>query len=717
MDVRDVGAALAAGVLTSLLGQLQTPYHLLLDEFVVWTCGIGGLVHVGLSTWLAGRGARLGQLLGLGLTFGLGAAASHAVANSLVHHCAGTPGQLFFWSTWLPLVLFGSVAGHALGSRRPGWRWALVLPVVMGGVSLFHDLGQLLAGLEVLDPWVGLSKAYDQRADLSGRPGHLLERLWLVTLALTVLAASRNRRLLATGLGLGCLLTAGPVGLGTGGSKLYGQLSEQVEDEGVVLHYDPRSTPRSLAIRLAGRTAYRLQRYLDATGLPLSRPVDVRLFQDWEDLQALTGRSSAHAGYYWLNLTVDNAEGGTLSHELVHAVEPELGLWLPTLLNRGHIEGLATSWTNGMWELPEVHAELAAAQHAGVLPDPEVFMRLGGFVRVDEGNAYTASASFVGWLILEHGSPRYQALRSSHLDYQGTYGTDLAGLAAQWRSFLATVPVTAEDAATAWGRFSPSSNPGYASYRCPKVGNAVPDAEERALTAWQEGALLEAAERYEALAQAQPRYHEDAISALLRAGRYEAALDVLARWEAPEPMLDLWWSQRIEALMGLGRWEELERALDARAALGGESPARALLGGLLRDPETREATVAVVLPGTPRRNRMSALERLYDLRPDDVAVRSLWLREAFYAPWMGTDTAPQGTREAWDEALERARGTPGACEELQSDLSRSIATLLSLGELELGKHLLSEYEALCPGPEFRYAQRWYRDEVSFWEGR
>jgi hypothetical protein len=204
-----------------------------------------------------------------------------------------------------------------------------------------------------------------------------------------------------------------------------------------------------------------------ATALGLSQPprVTVWLYRSPEEKRRLVGAGRTSFTKPWLAEVHVHEEGTPhpiLRHELVHALASAAAvgpLRVPArsglIVNAGLVEGLAVAL-----DVPAgafgVHDLARAMRDEGRLPPLAALLGAGGFLGAAPARAYTASGSFLRFLLDRYGpAPVLAAYRRG--DVTAAFGRSLADLEAEWQRFLDGVTVPPELAAVAEARFERAS--------------------------------------------------------------------------------------------------------------------------------------------------------------------------------------------------------------------------------------------------------------------
>lgn len=626
-----LGAAGVAG-----LAQLLPPTRPLTHEFIQ-LAGILGVAGLWLQARVQGRrgAGALPATTALVRVVVAGAVAwgIQLLTSTWLHDCRTGEGSVYLWVTWLPMGLFAALGGRASRRLGPWSHRGLVVALLVLDVCTLAVQG--LRGLRMVDPLLGLPQLVDQRADMALVPVHAAHRLWLLGLALLVGAVDRRgwRPVLPALLAFGGLSAAlgSHVGLGIGRAHLEADLAAVQSEDRIVLRHTTDGWAPGYAPVVMERAQWAMHQLRERWDMDVRTPIELRLYNDTDHLLQSTGLRASHAGPHWVDLELSRALTLTLEHELVHAQHGEWSLHPLLLLMRGVVEGSAEAWEDRLDRFPAAHAQQAAALANGDLPSAAVFMRVGGFFRVNEGNAYDAAASFVGWIILEHGIERWIDFQQ-HLDWDRAYGRSLEQLDTDWQAFLATVPVDLKTRVEAAERFSPELRPAYVDQTCPKVGRRAPSPEQAAETLARLGATDRALEAYEAVDAASPslRLLLQRVSIFQTAGRHDEALALLdaeAERATEAHERDQLLGARIRSLLHLDDRVALDRALAEQLSLRAQAgdPVEGLrrLRRLLRRAETVDETLAVLR--VQERDQPGMLRAMVARHPGDEDVWNLFL--------------------------------------------------------------------------------------------
>ncbi len=756
--VEAVAVGAATGLAVPLLGQLVPPLHVPTHELTTALTLVAAAVAYGFGAWwarrlratgaeplaaLRGAFARVGVAL---LILGPVAWGAIVLLDSMRCGCRLQLGAGYFWLTWPPLALLAGVVGSALGAA--GWRRRSLLLVILALVSLdlAHDGMQALVGFRVVDLLVGKPLAFDQRAGMEPLLlVHVYQRGFVLGLAILswwwagwravarqavedrALRPEARARSLPALLGAGvavCLVVfqGSHIGIGWGDGALRATLSQELRTEHFVLRYPPGDRAALEAPVVARQAEWSLHRYQQDWGIAPTEPITIHLFDDRDQLEALTDTVSTHVVFRRVYAPWWVTGGSTLHHELAHALHLELQPSPSVALSRGIIEGLAMAWENGFASLPEAHAALAGALEAGELPHARELMHPLGFFRLNESNAYVASGSFIGWLVLEHGFDKLLALQRSHtLDFRGVYGRDLDELDADWRAFLAAVPVDLDEQVKARDRFDPELWPSYTGECCPKLGRVVPTPVELAEQLWEAEAWHGALAAYSGLWErdAKPRQAFQAAQCHWRLGQPAEGLalveQALEQPDLAEPERYRLIQARLALLLELGRFDEVEGVLAQREALDPlPSRDRLALSTVLLDPALRQAAAAGVLAQDAGHRRL-LFEDLRRAHPEHPELAYLYATRVFdeIGTRYGQGVRPE-ERERGLEALRYAAEAPGAVDTLADELLDLIDKAIRAQDLELAELLTTQALPLAEKPVTRWQLGLRRERIA-WE--
>ena len=414
--------------------------------------------------------------------------------NLLYWNCYFHKGVPFFLITWFPAILWAIVSGILTGKFNWKWYKALAFLLLIFVFSFIQDLIQLINGAHIVDFIIGEPLAFDQRSPMIISETHLFHRIFVLLFTLcswylglwylgakqssttnkypgTLLNIRRKAILLSSILILTVAGMGSYFGIGWGKGAINYELSKKHISKNFIFHFSPGGFAENNIEAIEKNAEWYMHRLCTHWEIKPVKPVNVYISND---LRRLTGINASHAVSNNIFITNYGLVSSTFYHELVHAIhqeslKPSLKVWL----NRGIIEGLAQAYENELAFLPEAHKEYAGALKAGRLPSAVEFMSLTGFWKLNERIAYSASGSFVGFLIYNYGIDKFKEFQKE-LNYKKVYGENLAGLDIKWKNFLDVIPLDLENRITGGDAFDSSLLNSYSEDCCPKLGTAEP---------------------------------------------------------------------------------------------------------------------------------------------------------------------------------------------------------------------------------------------------
>jgi hypothetical protein len=374
-------------------------------------------------------------------------------------------------------------------------------------------------------------------------------------------------------------------------------------------------------------------------------------FRDTSEKRRLMGASNTYIAKPWRNevyLQLGGWPHPVLFHEIVHVVAGNVGRG-PFRVSGG-IEGLipspgiiegvavAVAWDEREDLTPHQWARaLVEIGHAPSIAETEGL----GFLLQPASRAYTASGSFVRWILETRGNEAVRRLYRTG-SYEEALGMPLSDAEAEWRAFLTTVPLPPHAIAMARLRFE---RPAILGQICPHAIASLEADLGIALAGGDDARALERCDRILALDGGQAGIRSVRVGVLGRAARFEEAEAELAHLVGPpsaatpvlvhtrEALGDAYWRhgdrERAHVLysenLALPQPEDQRRQIEVRLyalTQGGESSAalRELLA-----PDARSA----VDPGT----QLAAIARLDRVDPSGLGAyltaRQMFVRERF----------------------------------------------------------------------------------------
>jgi tetratricopeptide (TPR) repeat protein len=560
-----------------------------------------------------------------------------------VRNCAPGQGLLYMLLGPLPGVLLASGVGVVFGTllRRTAVATTLAVaaPLVGVGAALWrfystpaialygHFFGWFPGAIydQALSVPLELATFRGITILLIGGLAMMVVALWRPGLRRWSASAARLGPLAA---GVGLLGTA-LVGMAFGpdlGHRV--TVPHIVEELGVTevgsrcIVHAPRELSRSELHRHVADCDFRVHQAERALGVRQGQPVTAFLFRSPDEKRRLMGAANTNIAKPWRHevyLHLRPWPHPVLEHEVAHVVAGQtgsgpfrvsgrLGGLLP---NPGLIEGVAVALA---WDPRD---ELTPHQWARAMVEVERMPALGqvlglAFMLEPGANAYTATGSFVRYLLDEHGAGVVrEAYRTG--DVVGATGRPLSDLEARWRAFLATVPLPEGAVELARLRFEQR---GLFSTVCPRQLALLRKRMHEDLAAGDAQRLLETCEEILTIDPAEYRARAELVGALARAGRGDEAqiqLDLLAsRYQAPSPVMataherlgDAAWGdgqvdqarRRYRALLDHPQSPDRARTLEVKAlAVDGLPEQRALIRELLLGDEGGGSPPAVVV--------------------------------------------------------------------------------------------------------------------------
>ena len=375
----------------------------------------------------------------------------------------------------------------------------------------------------------------------------------------------------------------------------------------------PRETLPADASRLLEDCDFNVERITTLVGLSSSEPVTAYFFRNQGEKKELIGVGRTLIAKPWrreVYLQMSGWPHPALAHEIVHALLEEAGrgpfaiaATLGGLVpNPGIIEGAAVALA---WDIrddldPDQWSRIMMDRNE--LPSADDVMSVR-FSALPARRAYMAAGSLIRFLIVTRGMDRFlETYRRGEVD-------DLRELEAQWKAYLAEVPVTAQERAVAEvelarpSLFSAVCPHELAKLRADLAGDAAAQDDVRTIETCR--AILDI-DAHDAQAQAV------LVGALARNGHDAEALAVLdalrAAMNAPKPIVAA----------------ALEQYADASWTLGNLEEAGALYEELLSIPRTdgaaRQSEVKKLGLGATDTERMLIYEMLVGRSPSAVVI-------------------------------------------------------------------------------------------------
>ncbi len=373
--------------------------------------------------------------------------------------CRYDVGAAWFWTETAVSALFGAACA-IWANRRPTTKgrvvWLSLLPMILFSVLTLRDLW-IDPPLYFFHPAFGYfaGPLYDEWIPLTiplftFRLWTLLFSLWLAS---ATVFRTKDRPLFRSviwwivGLGVAApLLFRSQLDWFHSAGDIQTRLGAALKTENVRLFFDPAGLPLPDARRLAKVLDYRVRQVAQRLDVALSpeNPVEVYVYPDADQKQRLTGTRYTLIGNPWqrrLHLLDIDPSSPMLTHELTHVVAAPLGMPLLGLpLRAGLLEGLATA-LEGYSDDLSVHEWAAGMKKLNLLPDVSLVMGTTGFLNQSPSRAYLAAGSFCLWLLDSDGPVPFARVYGG-ATFRKAYGVNLAELAARWRKFLDSIPLS-----------------------------------------------------------------------------------------------------------------------------------------------------------------------------------------------------------------------------------------------------------------------------------
>jgi hypothetical protein len=382
------------------------------------------------------------------------------------------------WASWVG-VLCGLVAG-----RRRVLSNALPYVVVVG--LMLHSLWRFYAAPPVFNynPLAGYfpGNLYDEEIRLGAPLAWARLHQFALVFGLLALAASlidapsallrlhRRRphgvRWAAAvscaawlGLALAVRSHAGSLGFSIRSGDLAEELNGRVETEHFVIYY-PRggAIERDIAV-IAEDHEFRLAQVLRELGVsaPPWRFTSYYFASSEQKARYIGARNVQMAKPWRREIYVQDASfpHQVLRHEIAHAVAGLFGdpifhvsagrvLGLPVFFNAGLIEGIAVAadWPDHFTRALTPHQSVKAMIEMGMVPPLERLLSTG-FFAFSSARSYTATGSFVRFLLDRYGAPALQELYRSGGDFERAYRRPRGQLVAEWKQMIASLDLGA----------------------------------------------------------------------------------------------------------------------------------------------------------------------------------------------------------------------------------------------------------------------------------
>lgn len=587
--------------------------------------------------------------------------------------CAPLEGLGFLVLGPLFAVLLSSASGVLLGALVPRVRLATTLAVLLPIASYVAELWMFYAtpAVYAYGHFVGYfpGTLYDPdiTITLSYVSYRVLTLVWWLCVAATLgalfdrslkarVAVTRRRwPLAAAALVFFALALAGEgeghaLGHWSTTETIAERLGGHLEGERCDVIY-PRETPRENAQRLVRDCDFRVRLSERVLGVRQAHRVTAFFFRSADEKRVLMGASNTYVAKPWRNevyLQVSEWPHPVLFHEIVHVVAGNIGRGPFRIAGRASgvlpspavIEGVAVAiawderegltphqWARAMLEL-ELMPSLSSVQGLEFLLQPS-------------SRAYTASGSFVRWMMHTRGSASVRRLYQDGWDE--ALGEPIADAEADWHRFLreeVELPEEARALAQArferpgiWGQICPHR---IANLRAELAGDLAAGDEEAAAGTCREILDLDAG---------QAAIRAALVGVLARSGDISAAEAELAQvvgppsaarpivWRAQQGLADaLWWGEDrdraatiYDALLEEPMGADTRRQIETRRfALREDSVTEAALRQLLVPPIGMTSDAAT---------SMHHITSMRGMRPDGLAdylaARQMMFRQRY----------------------------------------------------------------------------------------
>lgn len=444
----------------------------------------------------------------------------------------------------------------------------------------------------------------------------------------------------AFALGLAAWLhtSAGHLGFDLDRGDIRRALSRTLTTEHFVIYADPSIDTRSLEA-LAREHELVYQQLTRFFGQSPEGRIQTFVYRDAAQKGALMGAEHTQIARPWVREAhIHGAEvpHRVLRHELAHLFAGELAdppFRIPLLFgivpNIGLIEGLAVAADWPTRELT-VHQWAAAMQRLDVLPVLSKSLDPAGFWGISSARAYTATGSFVRWLIDEHGIEPFGKVYRGE-GFQAGYGRSAAELEAGWRAYLEGIPLSPAALRMAEHRFA---RPSIFQKTCARAAASL---SEEAYQGMSTGDLERARQLVERLYRYQPSNPAPLVAlgrAYLREGDLERAEILAERAQAAPGATERARAEGLElegeVAWKRGRLEAAREHFQAVRALSLSTASERLqtvrLAALDEPPEAREALRAYLSGELPAGVDLVRLGNLARASEDDPIAPYLYAR-------------------------------------------------------------------------------------------
>ncbi len=413
----------------------------------------------------------------------------------------------------------------------------------------------------------------------------------------------------------------------------------------------PRELPRAQAERLRDDCDYRVTRAEQVLGVTQPARVTAFFFRSTDEKRRLMGAANTYIAKPWRNevyLQLGGWPHPVLFHEIVHVVAGNVGRGpfrvsggIGGLLpSAGIVEGVAVAvaWDERDDLTPHQWARaMVEVGHAPSIAETEGL----GFLLQPASRAYTASGSFVRWILETRGNAAVRRLYQSG-SYEDALSMPLADAEAEWRAFLETVPLPPQAIAMARLRFE---RPAIFGQICPHAIASLEGELGAALGSGDDARAIERCDAILALDEGQAQVRSLRAGALARRGRLEEAEAELRTLVGPPaaatPILVRTREQLGDALWQRGELDRARSLYEANLEIPQSDDARrqieVRLFGLEHGREVSGPLLELLAPDArvphDGATQLAALAELEAADPSGLApylvARQLFFRERF----------------------------------------------------------------------------------------
>lgn len=477
----------------------------------LWPFPLLGLVHVESAAVVAGVSFFVAGLSGISLfrdRYGLHQVLAGHLVLVLVPwilltatllwkpNCAFWTGSGLFAVFVLPSAILGVALAFCLSQRVVRWKRTIFVLIggsvcVVGSIVDLKFFPQLYTYNHVFGGVLG--PIYDE--ELSIRAGlfwfrglTLLWSLWLILLGTWLTRRKEGdviirRRLTLAGVvasvSIGVIYFFGPrLGIITTYQQIESVLTETVQTDGFVIHYQPGSLTEEELEYIVDEHGYRYARLSEVLNLEVDEPIHTYLYPDTKTRGSLIGSRTTSVTPVWLNrpqvhMLAEMFNASTFGHELVHVFSREFGMpFIHATTAIGLVEGLAVALEppDG---LPSSSEQVAATRQLssdslgrlqeGLAPALVASMSPFGFWSGRGAVSYAVSGSFVEYLLDNYGA---EACKSAYraADFEYAFGERLGNLAAFWEQALSEIEPS--ESAIEWAKWR-FKQPSLFERKCP----------------------------------------------------------------------------------------------------------------------------------------------------------------------------------------------------------------------------------------------------------